>query len=654
MKIQDLAKEVGKSPKDLIRFLMSVNIRVKSASSKLDPALVTRIRGMLATQKQTESQSELPLEVRTVVLTKSHTTVTDLAQLCNVRLPDLMKSILILGYSFNLNSEIDYEIAKRLLTPLNIILELDAPELESTSIRDQLDAMELESIVSDNAEIDERPPVVTIMGHVDHGKTRLLDVIRNSNVISREAGGITQHIGAYQVEVNGKRVTFLDTPGHAAFTTLRARGAQVTDIAILVVAADEGVKPQTIEALDHAKAAGVPVIVALNKMDKPGADPEQVKQQLATHDLVPEEWGGKTIYVQISAKMGTGIDELLDMILLQSELLELKGKVNGHAKGVVIESRLSRKKGPVATILVKSGTLSIGDNFVAGPIFGKIRALLNEWGKPVDKVTPGCPVEVLGLNEVPKPGDIVEVIASEKAARELATRNQTDIAPVAPRRLSLEALSQQVEFGELQSLQLVVKADVNGSLEAILALIDQMDHNDVVVSVLHSATGPVTENDVMLARASNGIIIAFGVEIREEAQSLADESDIQIKPYRIIYEIIDDLQKVLGGMFRVEYEKVQTASLVVRKLFSFSKVGSIAGSYVTSGTIHRHDMVRVLRNGEELFDGKLKSLKRFKDDVKEVANGFECGIVLDGFEGLAEGDQLIAYELKEKSRLKQG
>lgn len=648
MKLIELAKSLGKSHKEIMKLLQDLNVRVKSPNQRLEPGLVNQIRDLYKGEENTDDGLPAP---KVIKVAQERITIKELTALTGVDLGMIMKAVLERGMLLNLNSEIDINLAVELAAKLNIVLEVEGAQKEAPmDIRSSLDRIEEAELDRGTEQLTERPPVVTIMGHVDHGKTLLLDTIRKSNIISGEAGGITQHIGAYQVVAKGKKITFLDTPGHAAFTSLRARGSQITDVTILVVAADEGIKPQTVEAIHHAKAAGVPIIVAINKIDKPEADIERVKQQLVEHDLVPEEWGGKTIMAPISAKANIGISELLDMILLVAEMSELRADATCNAKGVVIESRLSRKKGPIATILVKSGTLRVGDFFVIGNTMGKVRALLNDLGEKVTQVTPGTPVEVLGIAEVPTPGSILEVMDTERESRDemerrvLAIDNQTAFKPI-----TLEAVSEQVEKGEAQRLNLIIKADVNGSLEAIITSVQQVHSPEVTVSIIHAATGPINENDILLARASSAIIIGFGITINAEAQAIAETEGVEIKIYSIIYQILDDLNRAVQGLLKPIFEEVEQGRAEVRQLFSFSKVGTIAGSYVQSGKIFRNSHVRVLRDKQVVFDGKLASLKRFQEDVKEVAAGFECGIVLDGF-SVAQGDILHFYTIQEKKR----
>jgi translation initiation factor IF-2 len=650
VKVQDLAKELGKKPSELLQFLQELGVKASNPTSKLDFDTLAQVRELFKNEKNgVEEEPDAPVEVH---FSGTHLRVNEMADLFGKKLPEVMKAFLMKGLMVNLNSEIDAQTAVDIAKGLNVDLILDnQPKSASTTLRDNLDKIIEDEIDQNSESLTHRPPVITIMGHVDHGKTLLLDTIRKSNVILGESGGITQHIGAYQVKVKGHKLTFLDTPGHAAFTALRARGAQVTDIAILVVAADEGVKPQTIEALSHAKAANVPIMVAMNKMDKPDANPEMVKQQLSEHGLLPEDWGGTTIYVPISAKSNQGIDELLDMIILVTDMQELKAVMTGPAKGVVIESRLSRKKGPIATILIKTGCLRVGDYFVIDNMMGKVRALLDDLGQKVDQATPGSPVEVLGISEVPAPGSILEVMATEREARTLVDERSLAQDPAASKSLkavSLEALSQQIEDGEILKLNLIVKADVNGSLEGILHSLAQIHTHDVAVNIIHSATGPVNENDIMLAKASSAIVIGFHLTVTPEAQKLAESENIEVKLYSIIYEIVDDIRKVVEGMFKPEFEDVELGRAEVRELFKFSKVGIIAGCFVTSGKITRNNQAQVFRGKKEIFKGKVNSLKRFAEDVREVASNFECGIVMDGFTAFEPGDIISVFEVRQK------
>lgn len=655
MKVKDLAKELGQNIEGFMTFLKDVDIRVKSPSAKLNPKTVRVIKDLFKEKPHGENEEEAPKEQRTATISPDPTTVGELAKLLNVPLGEIMQAILQKGLLLNLNSEINADIACEIALELDIDCTIEGTstkETEATSLKDKLTEIDLNEMDSADANLQTRPPVITIMGHVDHGKTQLLDAIRKTNVVEAESGGITQHIGAYQIKFEGKKLTFLDTPGHEAFTSLRSRGAQVTDIAILVVAADEGVKPQTIEALNHAKAAGVSVIVALNKIDKPNLNIDQIKKELADHELLAEDWGGKTVMSPVSAKTGQGLEDLLNVILLEAEMQDLQANTNGPAQGVVIESELHKQKGAVATLLVKSGTLKKGDTIVSGTTYGKVKALINDRGEKQKKAGPGTPVEILGFNEAPAPGELFKVVNSEKIARDLvstAKQNQKqDMNQV--KQVSLETLSQQVESGDIKKLNLIVKSDVHGSGEAIIASIEKLKTNEVGVNILHSGVGAVTENDITLAQASEAVIIAFNLAEDQNLINMAEEQGVSIKYYKIIYEIIEDIQRAAEGMYTIEYEEEVQGEAEVRDIFSFSKLGKIAGSYVTSGKILRNSQMRVQREGEQIFEGKCHSLKRFKDDVKEVASGYECGIVLTDFDDLKENDVIVSFILKEKKR----
>ncbi|MFT5170594.1 MAG: translation initiation factor IF-2 [Candidatus Marinamargulisbacteria bacterium] len=650
MKVFDLARELKTDLKGFIHFLRDVDIKVKSGGTKLEDTLVEEIRALYKDEKSGGSKDQDEDEgPKQVLFVGEKILVADFASLLKVKLSEIMKACLENRLLVNMNSELDYEMSKTIALSLEIELVRDVEdEGKKTELKDRISEIEEEELVFDDHMFEDRPPVITIMGHVDHGKTLLLDTIRKTNVVDKEAGGITQHIGAYQVTVKDKALTFLDTPGHAAFTTLRARGAQVTDIAILVVAADESVKPQTIEAIHHAQAAKTPIIVAINKMDKPEADVDRCKQDLSQNGLLSEEWGGKVVMVPISAKSGEGIDELLEMIALESEMLELKSVFDGKAKAVVIESRLSREKGPVATVLIKTGTLSVGDHFVVGSVAGKVRALFNDAGDKVASGTPGMPIEILGFSDVPLPGNILEVMASDKKTREVAAKRRLEEKEGAYKGASLEVLSEGIEDGDIQTLNLIVKGDVNGSLEAIIHTIERIETERIPVQIVHSGTGNVSVNDIMLARASNALVVAFGVQTEPDAEKLSEIEKIQVKEYTVIYEIFDDVKKVLKGMYKPEFEECETGRLEIRQIFKFSKVGNIAGSYVLSGKVIRNCQARVLRDGEEIFDGKIVSVKRFKEDVREVKEGFECGLVFEKYDDLKESDVVVCYELREK------
>ncbi|MEK9727728.1 MAG: translation initiation factor IF-2, partial [Candidatus Margulisiibacteriota bacterium] len=519
-----------------------------------------------------------------------------------------------------------------------------------TELKEQIE--ELNEAQNQN-DLRSRPPVITVMGHVDHGKTLLLDNIRSTNVVDSESGGITQHIGAYQVQLkNKKKMTFLDTPGHEAFTALRSRGAQVTDIAILVIAADDGIKPQTIEAINHAKAADTPIIVAINKIDTPGADIEKVKQQIVEHELVPEEWGGSTIVCPLSAKTSEGIENLLEMIQLTAEVQELKTTYDDLAKAVTIEAYLDKKRGPITTVLIKSGKLKVGAFVTIGSVVGKVRALYNDKGESVKEALPSTPVEILGLSEVPRPGDILEEHATEQVAKKVSVENsekkKKEHKQSLNKSVSLDQLSKQINEGEVKILNLIIKTDVHGSLDALVLSINQIESEDISINVMHAATGSINENDILLAKAADAIVIGFRVQVTNDAKKASDESNIDIRTYKVIYDIINDIENVMSGMYKKTLVETKIGEAEVREVFKFSKVGAIAGSYVTDGKMIRNSIAIVNRGNEEVFKGKLNSLKRFKDDVKQVESGYECGIVVDGFSAFEPGDQIECFTVEEK------
>lgn len=497
-----------------------------------------------------------------------------------------------------------------------------------------------------DSELTTRAPVVTILGHVDHGKTTLLDYVRKAHVVDTEAGGITQHIGAYQVDHSGSSITFIDTPGHAAFTAMRARGAQVTDIAILVVAANDGVMPQTAEAINHIKAAKVPIVVAINKMDSPEADPEKVRRQLSEHDLVVEKWGGDVLDVEVSAKTGQGIDDLLDSVLLVAEISELKANPSRLAVGVVIEAKLDRNRGPIATVLVQTGTLAVGNYIVVGSNRGRVKALVNDQGIRVDLAGPSSAVEILGLSGLPEAGDRLDVVEGEKIAKDMVDENQKIRALARSRTATLEEVGARISAGHTQELALVVKTDVHGSVEAARHALEELSTNETQVRIIHASTGSITESDVLLAVASNAIIIGFNVKPDQGAQQLAAQDSVQIREYNIIYRLTEDIERALAGMLAPTYSDVLEGRLEIRAIFPLGRTRKTAGCFVLEGKISRGSLGRVLRNGEQLFDGQIGSLRRFKDDVREVATGYECGVVLEGFSAFQEGDIIEAHRLQ--------
>jgi translation initiation factor IF-2 len=543
-----------------------------------------------------------------------------------------------MGIMANVNQTIDVAIARRVAAEMGA--QVETPEDSATEDTAKVAVKEKASKF-----MLERPPVITVMGHVDHGKTTLLDTIRRSNVVAQEAGGITQHIGASVVTRNERKLVFIDTPGHEAFTAMRARGAKVTDIVILVVAADDGVKPQTIEAVNHIKAAKVPMIVAVNKVDRPGADVDRVKRQLAEHGVVAEDWGGDTVFVEVSALKGQGVDTLLEMIVLVTDMQELRANPLRPAKGTVIEAKLDRSRGPVATVLIQTGTLHVGDIVVAGGAFGRVRALYDHLGERLDQAGPSQPVEVLGLADVPEAGEQFDAVEDERIAREMATTSLSERKTEQSARalLSLETLYQSIKAGSIKDLNVIVKVDVQGSLEALQGALAGLTLTEVRLNILHGGVGPITETDVMLATTSNAIIIGFNVRPDVNARRIAQQEQVDVRTYQIIYQVLDDINAAAKGMLAPKMQKVQIGKAQVRATFSVPRVGLVAGCYVQEGRITRNAEVRVVREGQTLHEGKLSSLKRFKDDVREVQTGFECGIGVEGFESFVEGDIIEAY-----------
>ena len=544
-----------------------------------------------------------------------------------------------------INNDVDFDTAYLIAQEFGVTAKLKEEVKEEDVLFDESEDLE--------NELMPRPPVIVVMGHVDHGKTSLLDAIRKTNVIEGEAGGITQAIGAYQVKLNGRDITFLDTPGHEAFTAMRARGAQITDIAILVVAANDGVMPQTVEAVNHAKSAGIPIIVAVNKMDLPGANVERIKEELMKYDLVPEEWGGDTIYVPISAKNGTNIDQLLEMVLLVADMKDLRANPTKQAKGAVIEARLDKTKGPIATMLVQRGKLDVGDTIVVGSSIGRIRAMKNDKGQRVKFATPSMPVEIMGLTEVPTAGDTFYEVKDEKMAKHLIERRKRQAREKSinqVNKVTLDDLFSQIEKGDLKQLNLIVKADVQGSVEAVKQSLEKLSDEKVQVKVIHAAAGAVTESDVTLAKVSNAIIIAFNVRPVASAKEMADREEVEIKQYSVIYQAIEDVEAAMKGMWDPEFEEKVIGTVEVRQTFKVSGVGTIAGGYVLTGKVERNAGVRVIRDDVVIHQGELASLKRFKDDVKEVAKGYECGLQIANYNDIKEGDIIEVYVMEEIKR----
>ncbi|HHU75797.1 MAG TPA: translation initiation factor IF-2 [Firmicutes bacterium] len=694
VRVYELAKELGINSKKLITVLRELHIEVKNHMSTMDKEEAKRVVDTLTKGEKTPAKSETkgkteknaaivdkkksessggktaaagkagarkkkPVKVsrkarkaaraaqekkaipEEVLYLEGRVTVGELAGRLNVQTSEILGKLLEMGIISNINQPIDEDTLAILSEEYDTKFELKP------------DPAEEELLILDESEEGEqlrsRPPVVTVLGHVDHGKTSLLDSIRQTNVIASEAGGITQHIGACMVDVDAKRIVFLDTPGHEAFTAMRARGAQVTDIAVLVVAADDGVMPQTIEAINHVKAAGVPIIVAINKTDKPSANVDRVKQQLSEAGLIPEEWGGDTICVPVSALRGEGLSDLLEMILLVAEMAELKADYARPAKGTVIEGKLDKGRGPVATVLIQDGVMKIGDPIICGTIYGRIRALLDDKGKRINKADPSTPVEILGLSDVPQAGDNFMVVRDEKLVRQLAVKRGEKLREATLRKaqkVSLDDLFNQAQEDEID-LNIIIKADVQGSAEALRDSLQKIEDEKVRIKVIHTGVGAIAESDIMLASASNAIVIGFNVRPEPSARKLAEKEEVDIRLYRVIYEIIENVKAAINGMLEPEYKEVVLGQAEIRHLFKVSRLGTVAGSYVLEGTIKRNAGIRVIRDGKVIHEGKIESLKRFKDDVKEVTSGFECGILLENFNDLKEVDILEAFLFQE-------
>jgi translation initiation factor IF-2 len=582
-----------------------------------------------------------------LIKTPEFITVAELAHLMEVEPSEVIKACMSLGLLVSINQRLDRE---------TILMVADEFEFEVhflTEFGEEHGEAAVEEEEDDLSTLLPRPPVVTIMGHVDHGKTSLLDYIRSSNIIAGEAGGITQHIGAYEVAVGEKKITFLDTPGHEAFTAMRARGAQATDIVVLVVAADDNVMPQTVEAINHAKAAGVPIIVAINKMDKPGANADMIKTKLSDHNVLVENWGGKVQCAEVSAKTGAGIDRLLDLILLEAEVLELKANPGRKAKAVLIEARLDRGKGVVGTVLVQKGTLRKGDLFVAGQYWGRVRAMFDERGKAIEEAPPSTPVQILGFNGMPQAGDVFVVMDNEQEARETALKRQQlkrEQTVRQVRRITLDQISKRIAEGEVKELSVIIKADMDGSVEALSGTLMELGTEDVTVRIIHKGVGAISESDVLLAEASQAVIIGFHVSPNVQAKELAQRENVDIRLYKIIYNVVEDIKKALSGLLEPEKSEELLGTVEIREMFKASRVGNIAGCYVLTGKVVRNNLIRIKRDGQVLFEGKLSTLKRFKEDVREVTAGFECGITVDGFNQIEVGDIIEAYQVVETAR----
>ncbi|MBS6043189.1 MAG: translation initiation factor IF-2 [Clostridium baratii] len=671
IRVYELAKELNISSKDLIELLMDeFNIEVKNHMSVIEDEDAELIKELLGNQdsetksevieeyeaiadeeankgakkkkknKRDSKSNEEQTEVETVVEIGETITVKELAEKLKKPTAEVIKTLIFTGVMAGINQEIDFETAEKVCDKYEVLIA----KKEETA---ELDVLEMEEDKEEN--LQKRPPIVTVMGHVDHGKTSLLDAIRKAKVTATEAGGITQLIGAYTVNVNGEEITFLDTPGHEAFTAMRARGAQITDVVILVVAADDGIMPQTKEAISHCKAADVPMVVAINKIDRPGANIDKVKQELTEYGLVAEDWGGDTICVPVSAKQGEGISTLLEMVLLTAEMLELKANPDRKAKGTVIEAKLDKGRGAVASLLVQNGTLHVGDSILVGSTYGRIRAMFDDTGKKIKSAGPSIPVEILGLSEVPAAGDRFNQVKDEKTARNMAEirkQKEKNESLNARHRVSLEDLYSQIKEGTVKELDIIVKADVQGSVEAIRQSLEKLSTDDVKVRVIHGGVGAITETDITLATASNAIVIGFNVRPDTNAVNAAEKEGVDVKTYRIIYDAIEDVKSAMIGMLEPEYKEVVLGKAEVRETYKISSVGTIAGAYVLDGKITRNSDVRIIRDGIVIFESTLASLKRFKDDAKEVRSGYECGLSVEKFNDIKEGDIIEAYTME--------
>lgn len=670
IRVYELANQLGIKSKELIEELKKQGVIVKTHSSSLDEETALLIKTILTSPKKKEptpqpvEEKVPPAKVKIVPEEKVEEkaiepkaakpdeikekkkikigeaiTIKELSEKINIPAKEIIKKLMEIGVMTTVNQVIDSKSAMSVAKDFGIEVEVISFEAEEISTEEE----EKEGLIL-------RPPVVTIMGHVDHGKTSLLDAIRQTNVVAKESGGITQHIGAYEVDVDKGKIVFLDTPGHEAFTAMRARGAKVTDIVVLVIAADDGVMPQTIEAINHAEAAGVPIIVVINKIDKPNANPDKVKQELAKLNphLLPEEWGGKTIYVNVSAKKKIGIEELLEMIILQAEIMELKANPLKPAKGIVVESKLDRGRGPVVTVLVQKGTLKVGDPFVAGPYFGRVRALINDRGIKVKEAAPSMPVEVLGLSGVPQAGDSFQVVPDEKSARQIAllrSQKQREEGLGIKTRVTLEDIYKQINEGVVKELNIVIKADVHGSIQALVDSFQKLETKDIKIKIIHEAAGGITETDVMLAAASNAIIIGFNVKPTDKAADVAEKEQVELKLYSIIYNAIADVKAAMEGMLEPTLVEKVTGKAEVRQLFTIPKMGVIAGCFVLDGVIQRNADAKLIRDSVIVYQGKIGSLRRFKEDVKEVQAGYECGIGIEKFQDVKIGDIIEPFFL---------
>ncbi|MFR1707870.1 MAG: translation initiation factor IF-2 [Clostridium sp.] len=644
----DLIKELYEEQKKELAEKKEI---IEEYESKINEDISKQQRKNSKVRKNNNKRSEEKVEDTPdeVIEVEETIVVKDLADKLKKPVVEVIRALIFQGVMASVNQEVDFNTASKLIESFGSIAVLKEKNVGEVAKEQEDEIDDLDEETSESTET-KRPPIVTVMGHVDHGKTSLLDAIKKSKVTATEAGGITQHIGAYTVDVNGERITFLDTPGHEAFTSMRARGAQVTDIVILVVAADDGIMPQTVEAINHCKAAEVPMIIAINKMDKESANPDRVKQELTEYGLVSEDWGGDTICVPVSAHTKEGLDNLLEMVVINAEMLELKADANRKAKGTVIEAKLDKGRGPVASILVQNGTLKSGDSIIVGTTYGRIRAMIDDKGKKTKTAGPSMPVEILGLSEVPEAGDRFTVVKDEKTARIMAESRKEKIRQEhfkTSNRVSMENLYSQIQEGKVKELSVIVKADVQGSVEAVKQSIEKLSTDNVKVRVIHGAVGAITETDVSLAYASNAIIIGFNVRPDNNAISVAERDSVEIKTYRIIYDALDDIKSAMIGMLEPEYKEVVIGRCEARQVYKISNVGTIAGCYVLNGKITRNCKVRVLRDGIVITESTLASLKRFKDDVKEAAAGYECGLSVDKFNDIKEGDIIEGYVMEE-------
>jgi translation initiation factor IF-2 len=644
IRVYELAKMLGISNKELMKMLGDLGIEVKTHMSSIDSETAQIVEEALG-EGEAEEEEAAGVEREQVSLPRG-ATVSEAAEALGVKPSEAVKALVTAGHMIPATAVLEKDAANVLSDAFGKDLVFVEPEAEKT-------VPPVKRAAPKGEKLEARAPIITVMGHVDHGKTTLLDYIRKTQTTEREAGGITQHIGASTFEHEGKNIVFLDTPGHEAFTSMRARGAQATDIVILVVAADDGVMPQTVEALNHAKASGVPIVVAVNKIDKPDARPDRVRQQLADHGLIPEEWGGDTIFTDISAKSGEGIDHLMEMVLLVADMSELKADPTIEPEGVVVEAELDKGKGPVATVIVQQGTLRRGDILLTDSAWGRVRAMINDRGKQVDEAGPSKAVEILGFDSVPQPGEVFRIVSSEKEARQLIDEKvqQQKKAEAAPaRRITLEDLYGKMQEGEMPSLKVVIKCDVQGSLEALKSSMKKLETDEVKIDFVHEGVGRISESDVMLASASEAIIIGFNVRPDSNAKRMAEAEGIQIRLYRVIYDVIDDVRSALEGMLTPTIKEQVIGQAEIRAVFKVPKAGKIAGCYVQEGQIKRNAKVRLIRDGVVIWDGSLDALKRFKDDVREVKAGYECGMNLANYQDVQEGDILEAYELVEEKR----